>query len=242
MTPIAVTVMGSCNVTIAGRVVPGVPSNFFRIAAYLILSGQHLSAPRHRLGAVLWPNIDHVMAGANLRQALLRIRHFQAEHGFTLISANFSTVFMEQLTPVDVDLLSIVGLLHDTAPTGAVDLCKLLAGELLYDIGDSGPDFEEWLALQRSHLRDRCADRLAMAIVASGYLSSTERIACAHKLLDIDPCDENAYRQLMLEASENGQISRIHILFDACKRQLIQEFGVQPSLQTLELFKQLTHD
>lgn len=235
----SVSVMGSCSVSVAEQILPGPPSNLFRIASYLALSGPRLSASRQRLGAMLWPDVNHAKAAANMRQALSRIRHFQMDHDFTFLESNASAVSIEHRESVNFDLLILLNRLADPAPGAAVDLCTIYSGELLADLSESGSEFEEWLALQRDHLRDRCTNRLTMAIAPGSGLSDNERSICAQKLLELDSCNEEAYCCLMLQAAEHGHRSRIHALFDHCQRQLMRELGVRPSANTLHVFQKL---
>ncbi|MDB5472921.1 MAG: hypothetical protein JWP99_224 [Devosia sp.] len=235
----SISTLGNCSVAIADQHLPGAPSNLFRLASFVTLSGHKLSASRQRLGALLWPDVSHAKAAANLRQALLRIRHFQMDHAFAFLDSNVSGVFIENPHAVDFDLLALLDRLADPAPRAAVDLCTIYGGELLADLPDSGSEFEEWLALQRDHLRDRCTARLTAAIATTNDLSEEDRMTCAQKLLQLDPCNEDAYCCLMLQAAAHGHRSRLHTLFDNCQRHLMRELGVRPSAHTVQVFREL---
>ena len=239
MRPASISILGSCSVSVAGEILPGAPSSLFRIAAFLALSGHSFSASRQRLGALLWPDSVAAKSAGNLRQALSRIRHFQADHNFTLLDGNAAAVFIDASRSVQFDLMVLLDRLSDPAPRAALDLCTIYAGEFLADLPYSGSEFEDWLALQRAQLRDRCADRLSAALGETSGLSDTERVTCAQKLLELDPCNEEAYCCLMLYAAEQGHRSRIHALFDSCQRQLMRELGVRPSARTVHAFQDL---
>ncbi|NGP18394.1 AfsR/SARP family transcriptional regulator [Devosia aurantiaca] len=239
MPRLSIGVLGSCRVVLDDRVVSGAPSSLFRLASFVALSGQKLAASRQRLGSVLWPDVDHSKAAANLRQALSRSRHFQDSHGFVFLESNFSAVFIDNHSQVAFDLLSLLELLASPSPQAAVDLCSVYTGELLADLPDSGSEFEEWLAQQREILRNRCADRLSAAISPNSALSEEARVICAQKAIELDACNEEAYCCLMTHAAMHGNRSRFEALYESCQRQLMRELGVRPSSNTQRVFADL---
>jgi DNA-binding SARP family transcriptional activator len=231
--------LGGCALTIDDRLVAGVSANFFRIASYITLSGIHGTVPRRRIGALLWSDADEGKAAANLRQALARIRHVQQENGFSLIESNHSTIYIVPNHNVDCDLIELDRYLSGRRPGTEVDLCDLYGGELLADLDESGDGFEDWLASQRDQLHTEFVDRITAAISPDSALPHAGRAICAHRLLTIDPYNEEAYRCLMREAAEHRQIARLHYLYDTVRALLAEELGVPPAPETEKLYHQL---
>ena len=236
---ISINMLGVCSIAADGVVQATVPSGFFRIAAYLLLSGSRMTMSRQHLKSMFWPDVDVENAGANLRQSLARIRRFQDENDFRFINSNFSLVY---LTPdgIDCDLRGFLDTAEGDDVEALVSACELYGGELLADIGASSAEFEEWLAGQRERLRSGLIERLTGALNDGAGLSPAMRSLCAHKLLGVDPCNERAFQALMTEAAEQGDHARLRHLFERCERQLMSEFGVGSSADTRGLYAELS--
>jgi len=231
--------MGTCSIAINGEAVGSVPSNFFRIAVYLILSNPHRSALRARLRALLWPDADSEHANANLRQSLARIQQFQNRLGFTLIDRNFSSVFLAPAPGVRWDLVELLAGLDGPGTRTPLELARIYGGDLLPDLGESAPEFEDWLTLNREYLRGRLIERLTWAISDHGPTGDGDRLACAQRLLTIDPCNEQAYRVLMIKAAEAGNLQRLHGLYEQCEQRLHEQMGVRASAEIHALYSSL---
>ena len=233
--------LGVCSIEINGVVQSAIPSSYFRIAAYLLLSGARMMMSRQRLGSFFWPEADPEKASANLRQSLVRIRRFQDENNFQLIGSNFTLVY---LTPesVDWDLRDFLDALESDDEGALTRACELYGGELLADIGGSSVEFEEWLSEQRERLRSPFIEKLTAALQDEAALSPAERGPCARKLLTLDPCNEQAFQTLMTEAAEQGDLARLQHLFERCEPQLMNEFGVGISSDTRGLYSELARN
>lgn len=236
---IAINTLGVCSIAVDGVVQATVPSGWFRIAAYLSLSGSRMTMSRQHLKSMFWPDTDVENASANLRQCLARIRRFQDLNAFRFINASFSLVY---LTPegIDWDLREFLGALEGDDVASLVRVCELYGGDLLADIGASSAEFEEWLSGQRERLRGALIERLMSALDAGEALAPAIRSVCAHKLLAVDPYNERAFQTLMTEAAEQGDHARLRHLFERCERQLMAEFGVASSADTRGLYAQLS--
>lgn len=235
---VAINTLGVCSIEIDGTVQPAIPSSYFRIAAYLLLSGARMMMSRQRLGAFFWPEADPEKASANLRQCLVRIRRFQDENGFQLIGSNFTLVYLMP-EGMDWDLRGFLAALEGRDEESLTQACALFAGDLLADIGGASVEFEEWLSEQRENLRMLLAEKLAAALQDDAALSPTGRGQCARKLLTLDPCNELAFQTLMTEAAEHGDLTRLQHLFERCERLLMNEFGVDMSADTRGLYFEL---
>lgn len=241
MPDVRINLLGGCGVSVDGAPIAGVPSSFFRIVAYVLISGHNYSVTRQRLSGLLWPDIDQAKANGNLRQVLSRVRHLQGVLGVSFLQSNFSTVFISpNADSVNCDLLALLQALPGGHEANAVTISTLYSGDLLVDIADSGPDFEEWLSEHRETLRDQVVNQLTSAVQDDSALRETDRAISATRLLAIEPCSEDAYRALMIIASWRGQAGRVRSLYDSCQRRLMHDLGVRPSRETTELFALLT--
>lgn len=235
---VTLSTLGVCSIEIEGRMVTSVPSIVFRIASYLYLSSQSLTASRQKLGSVFWPEVEHEQAAANLRQGLARVRRFQEDHDFQLIEASFTLVHVDP-SHLSWDLAEVVDALDGNDGAAVAALCKFYGGDLLSDIAESSEEFEDWLSEQRAQLRDAMVEKLVCALDGTIHVSPSLRLACARKLLTIDASNEQAFRLLMTEAAENGDYARVRQIFQRYERNTMEEFGVAGSPHTRALFKQL---
>lgn len=238
---VILSTLGVCSVEIHGGVATAIPSNLFRVAAYILLSGNNVTISRQRLAALIWSDADHEQAGVNLRQSLARIRRFQDEHHFRLLESSFTLVRLDP-DGVEWDLRGLLQALDDDDEAAIAEVCRLYSGDLLADLPDSGAEFEEWLSEQRVLLRERVINKLIGALDSLSNFSSQLRSHSARKLLTVDPGNECAFQFLMREAAEHGDYARLRQIYAKCERYLMNEFGVSSSHQTRSLYMQLLGD
>ena len=236
---IFVGTLGTCVLRVDGRVVSGVPTIFHKIASYLLISGENGSISRQRLRDVLWSQTDDPeRASANLRRSLARIRALQKSADFSLIGSNFSSVYLIDDPQVTWDLRDLLVALADKQSEIGPGVYP---GDLLSNIKDGGPEFEDWLSEQRSRLHNRFAERLTDGMTDAKWAqkSSSERKMFAQYLLAVDPCNEQAYRLLMLEAAANHNIARLREIFVQCEAEFRRELGLPVSSETRDLYRGL---
>ena len=120
----------------------------------------------------------------------------------------------------------------------AVDLYK---GEFLdgVDIWDA-PEFETWMIRQRErfnrmvvHSLDRLVD---IYIEERSYVKGIEYV---NRLLRLSRWREKAHRQLMWLLARSGQRGAALTQYDTCVEILAEEFGVEPSEETEQLYLQI---
>lgn len=230
--------LGVCSVEVYGGVASAIPSNLFRTATYILLSGNNVTISRQRLAALFWPDAHHEQAAANLRQSLARIRRFQDEHQFRLLEASFTLVRLD-VNGIEWDLYDLLKALSRSDEAALADVCRLYSGDLLADIPESGAEFEDWLTEQRVLLRESVVNKLADCLVGPATISQQLRSKCARKLLSIDPGNEGAFQYLMKEAADHGDYARLRQIYAKCEQYLMKEFGVAISHQTRSLYAQL---
>lgn len=231
--------LGGCRLVVDGDLVQGVPANFFRIAAFLILSNEDGAQPRHRLSSLLWSESDGAKAAANMRQALARIRHLQEEHNFRFIEATFSTLYLPLDGSVDCDLIELADCLSGARSVTPVQMCSLYGGELLVDLDPGGDGLEDWLSNRRDQLASDAISAIAAGIQPDSKLSMAERATCARRLLEIDPYREEAVRILMREAAEHRHLPKLNRLYGAICEVLSEDLGVRPQEETRALYDTL---
>lgn len=234
---VTITLLNSCSLAVDGHSIERVPSAFYRIIAVLALSGGTISRPR--LSDLFWAEAPDGAAAANLRQSLARIRQLQQSLQFDLITMDMSKVSLRSSPEVDCDLLTLRTILRTPYGGSAIELCRLYGGDLLSDLTPAGSEFEDWLESQRNDLRNRVLQEVSTALTEDKTLSPAQRSSCAMQVLAIDPYNEEAHRQLMIEAARRGEASLVQSYYNRCRDQLWRELGVTPSIETQELYVKL---
>ena len=154
---------------------------------------------RHRrdaLQALLWPDADPPHAQGNLRFVLHQLRKILGGSEGPLCSSS-RLVWLDP-DRVTVDVVRFEALAAEGTLEALTAACDLYHGDLLSDVGDLSPEYEDWLLPERERLRDLA--RSAFWSLFSLRLwrgEVTEAKACARRYLAIDPYSERMHAALM---------------------------------------------
>jgi DNA-binding SARP family transcriptional activator len=202
-----------------------------RLAVLLALRDE----PVERLHAavVLWPDVEHPQALANLRTALWRLRSpypgLVGTCGKSLRSAPNVTIDLRES-----ELLAH-RILEDRLPLAdARTAATRLACDLLPDWDD------EWLVFERELFRDlriHALERLCQQLTREG--EHAEAVQCGLLAVQSEALRESAYRALMRAHAAEGNRARALQIFRTLERQLDEELQVAPSHETVELVREL---
>jgi len=235
---VSIFTFGNCHVHSSGRLI-NPPFNLMRMLVYLLLEGNGKPVVRRRIGDLIWSDNGSEQANADIRQTVSRIRKFQDDNNFELMSADEKMAWLNLDQNIYIDLAEFMDIVAQPTPKGAVRLCEIYRGELLESLRSAGEGFEEWLAIQRTALRYEFISAVSQAIELDTDLTPHERHACATRLLQIDPYHEGAHRALMYDAAAKGQFSFVKQLFNDCSKRLREELGVGPDDETVRLYREL---
>jgi tetratricopeptide (TPR) repeat protein len=100
--------------------------------------------------------------------------------------------------------------------------------------------YEEWAALTRDHLRLAHLD--ALSRLSNLHFSGGRYATCAalcRRIIECDPCREDAHRRLMRSYSRQGQSHLALMQYQACARALAAELGVDADPATASLHDQI---
>jgi DNA-binding SARP family transcriptional activator len=100
--------------------------------------------------------------------------------------------------------------------------------------------YEEWAALTRDRLRLAHLD--ALSRLSNLHFSAERHAACAalcQRIIECDPCREDAHRRLMRCYSRQGQPHLALMQHQACVQALAAELGVDADPATSSLHKQI---
>lgn len=237
-TNITIRLLGDSNVFSSGKIVyPTI--HFLRILAYLIIEGRGQPISRRRIANLIWSEGGSEQVSADVRQAVARIRRFQQEHNFQLLTSDANMVWLTRQDGVYTDLIEFRDLIATPGPKAWVRLCEIYSGDLLGAHKPAGQGFEEWLDHHRTALRFDFINAISQAVLPTSLLTHQERHFCATRLLEEDPFHEGAHRALMYEAALNGDFTLLRHVFDQCSSLLNRELGVNPTAETVAFYKSL---
>ncbi len=100
--------------------------------------------------------------------------------------------------------------------------------------------YDEWVLVPREHYRIRYVDALDLLSrleLEAGDLDGC--VATCHLLLEMDPCREDVHRLLMDIYALQGRRHQIGRQFQFCRRALRTVLGLEPSAETVALYREL---
>ncbi len=267
MVRLSIRLLGPFQASLEGEPTTGFKYDHVRaLLAYLAVETDRPHR-RERLAGLLWPDQPHSRALSNLRYALYNLRNALRDRrahppGLTVTrqTLQFNTAsdhwldvraFEQHLADsrsAEVPLFpprSEASL--DGAPVETAAFHHLQSAVQLYrgafmegfSLANS-PAFEEWLLLRQEQLAQQVLSalhRLIQIHAAEGAYDRAE--PCARRLLDLEPWDEEAHRQLMRVLALSGRRSAALAHYRTCRRTLAEELGVEPTDQTTALYRQI---
>ena len=228
------------------------------LLAYLMTEAGHPHR-RVRLTGLLWPNYPERSARQNLSQALFTLRNaiedaVGPEGETEYLYATRQTVEFEHTSNFWLDVAAFDAAIKASAAhahphLGACEPClarlaeavTLYRGDFLQDLAlDDTAAFEEWALLQREALRQKALwaiEQLADHHEALGAYE--EALAFARRQIALEPWHESAHRQAMRALALSGHRAGALAQFEACRRGLDEELGIEPDASTHELCQRI---
>ena len=257
MPHLKVCVLGPLQIQVADRPAISLESEKARaLLAYLAVESDRPHR-RETLVGLLWPDSPEDLARGNLRQALYQlrqaIRDAEADPPYLLISRDEIHFNAASASDVDVALFRerlTASDRHGHALRESCTPCAELLAEAVaqyrgkfldqFFLKDSA-EFEEWALMHREALHRRGLEALEHLANYHARRGEYEQArSYAQRQLELDPWREEAHRQLMVALAAEGQRSSALAQYETCRRILAEELGVEPSVETKELFGQIS--
>jgi predicted ATPase/DNA-binding SARP family transcriptional activator len=215
------------------------------LLVYLVCEpGPHL---RETLMTLLWPELPCQSAQSSLRQNLYLLNQAipalpvrSGNGAVPVVLASRQTVQIHPEARYRLDVRAFVELLSQD-PSHWPEAVALYRGDFLADFFLPGSaSFEEWARARRADLRRRCLDALSH-LAGQALEAGDTASACsyAYRQLEIDNLRESGYRQLMTALALGGQRSEALVHYEACRRLLRAELGVDPAPHTQALYERI---
>jgi len=225
-------------------VLDGEPQTFARrgsvgLLAYLVLSRR--AHAREALATLLAGDSSEDQARKYLSNVLVDLRQTLGAY----IIATRQTVVFDRSLPHELDVMEfqsrLAGCLNAESLSELDAAASLYRDEFLSGLTLVGaPDFEAWVHAQREELRGQYVQVLQAQVQLSLRQGAWNAgIAPARRLLAQEPWLEEGHRNLMLMLARSGQRQAAIAQYQACRRVLSEELGVEPLPATTALFNRL---
>ena len=204
------------------------------LLAYLI--ARQRPEPREHLADLFWDSTHTSASLRNLRVLLTRIRPYLPG-----LDTTRSTVQYNPRPDEAIDYLSLTAALSRKVPDVTLVDLRLYRGELLEGLYlEDAPRFMEWIAVERERLRRNVlnAHHTVCQTLADQHLWFEGAETATH-WLSIDPLDEEALRWQLQFLTTSGQTSAALKAYEAFKKNLWDQLGLEPEELTRTLAEEL---
>jgi DNA-binding SARP family transcriptional activator/pimeloyl-ACP methyl ester carboxylesterase len=204
------------------------------LLAFLALNpGQH---SRERLAGLLWPDSHDEAARQSLRQCVSGLRRDLAE---LPLAADHDQIALPSGT-VATDVDDFNKALAEPSTANLKRAAALYRGHLLDGLNARSELFDEWLRGERTQLRTAAMSAFRTLLQEFETAGAREdAIALGHRLLAIEPLQEEIHRALMRSYFEAGQTALALRQYQRCESILRKDLDVQPDQQTRALYQEL---
>jgi predicted ATPase/DNA-binding SARP family transcriptional activator len=243
MAHLSLSLLGPFQATLAGKAVTTFESDKDRaLLAYLAAEADR---PHRRqvLAALLWPDWPEGEARGHLRHTLAKLRTAvgdrHATPPFLLIARE--TIQFNRDSDCWLDVAAFRELAEAEQVSSWKEAVALYRGPFLegFSLKDSAA-FEDWSLLVREQLQRQVLatlHRLAEHYEGRGDYERAQRYA--RRQVELAPWYESAHRQLMRLLALDNQRGAALAQYEACRRTLQEELGVQPGPETTALYQRI---
>ncbi len=211
------------------------------IFRYLVVHRRQ-KVPKEVLMEALWPGSEPEAARVSLKVAVSSLRRSlsapvgELADSHEWVVSEGDTYQLEPGLPVWVDAeefeaqsLLAQGLERQGALEASVKSYRQAVALYAGDFLEENP-YDEWTILERERLRDlylQNLTRLSRHLVEMAEWQ--DAILYLHKILAVDACQEETYRQLMICHAALGQLGRVRQVHSICHQVLHKELDSTPS-------------
>lgn len=254
MAHLSLRLLGVPQAELDDKPLPDLPTDKVRALLYYLAVEGDIPHSREKLAGLLWPDQPEERARQNLRQTLSYLRQALGAAADAVLLVSRDAVQLNASGRPAVDIADYVALLDECRkhPHRRLDGClaclrrlrralEIYRGDFLsgFAATDSAA-LEEWVLLRREWLRRQAIE--ALAVLAryderQGNLSAAREYA--RRQVELEPWHEEAHRQLMRLLAMAGERSAALAQYEACRRTLAAELGIDPTPETVELYNRL---
>ncbi|WP_169789355.1 BTAD domain-containing putative transcriptional regulator [Skermanella aerolata] len=217
----------------AGSPVPLTARKPMALLAYLALRPDR-PHPRDKIATLLWEDSPDTLARSSLRQALALLRRCLP---LPITDSDSLRIPAEALV---TDVAEFQRAVADGSPAMLVRAVALYRGDLFEATPSRSAAFEDWLQVERQHLRELAQGALGKLLDHELEQGGCEAgIRHALRLLALDPLREPAHRALMRFYVRQGRYAAALKQYQTCRSVLERELGVLPEPETEALLREI---
>jgi DNA-binding SARP family transcriptional activator/tetratricopeptide (TPR) repeat protein len=254
MSHLSLFLLGAFQATLDGEPITAFRSAKARaLLAYLAVEADRPHR-RETLAALLWPEEPDAVAHNNFRNTLSILRKALGDRARSGDRGNIDAPFLlvtreiVQFNCTSDCWLDVRAFQEYVAASNSgSQLTKAVAlyrGDFLEGFYVKGSvAFEDWMILIRDRLQRQVGTALQRLVEIHEDQSDYDH-ACAYawRWTELEPWQEDAYQHLMRALALNGQRTAALAQYEVCRDILQQEFGVEPSAQTVRLYERIRDD
>ena len=237
MAPVRLDLLGGFQLTATGGTPVSLTSRKARAVLACLALAQGRAQSRDKLAALCWADSNAGQARSSLRQALSAVRRALEEAGQRVVLAEGDCVTLGEIA---VDVHEFAQCAADGTPDALERAMALYRGDLLEGFHAAAPAFDHWLAVERERLRGMALASMSRLLAHHEQAGATDRaVACATRLLALDPLQEGVHRSLMRAYAQQGRQALALRQYRLCRTALLRELGVSPEAETEALYQSI---
>jgi DNA-binding SARP family transcriptional activator/biotin operon repressor len=241
-----VRLLGGFSLSRDGRPLEQLPLRAARsLVAFLVLNRDRAHT-RDLLAGMFWPDFDEPRARRRLSQALWQAQGVLGEDdGAQYLVGTADTIRFDPEREVWLDVADFEERLaalveappHERDLASIRELVTLYTGDLLAGF------YDDWLLPHQDRVRHGFLSALRMGVeLAMAKGDHDAALALARRLVQEDPLDEEAHRNVMRAAVLIGRHNEAVRQFEECRRLLDEELNSAPSAETIALYEAIQAD
>lgn len=207
------------------------------LLAFLALHSNQ-SFSRDQLASLLWEDSDATQARQSLRQSLAVIRKALGGAKEGLVAEGDTISLSSEAVSVDVVEFEKLG--KENIPESLECAMNLFKGDLLEGFNPRAAQFDDWLMLEQSRVRElalQIMQRLIEHYQTRGKFESAIQLAI--RFLHLDPLQESMHRTLMQLYLQVNKLGAALKQYRACKATLSRELKINPEAATVALYRDI---
>jgi DNA-binding SARP family transcriptional activator len=239
-----VRLLGEFEVRVDGRAVTAWQGRRGRSILQFLLARPRRACSRDELLATFWPEVTPEVARNRLQVAVSGLRKaFGKVTGVNVVEYAGGSYRINPALALDVDVDRFEGAVAaarearrgsdtDGALVAYREAVACYRGDFAVEAAS-----QSWTLVPRENLRIAHLDALAgIAHAEFARGAHDECIAAAQRMLEADPCREDAHRLLMRSYLRQGRTYQAHRQYDFCRKVLRSTLGVEPAPDTTQVY------
>lgn len=233
--PVRLQLFGQFTAHRADRQIPISSKKAKAILAYLsLLPGK--ATTRERLADLLWTDRGQEQARGSLRHVLKELRDLPGLSGAISIEREIIGLSSHK---VETDHDAVLSAARSRDLPLLSELLQTIRGDLLEDLADLAPGFNDWLVPERIRACDQIFEEALEAVGELREYDMKHAREILRSLNSIDPTNEAAVRLSMRLDQRSGDTSSLHRRYREFCHRLRSEYDAYPSQETRDLFRLL---